>query len=271
MLPRLLVLLLSAAAAAEAASQFRARQRRRMPATTSTSEQRLSSSGLPLPTPEQLAWQKGEIMALIHFNMATFFQVSLEATEGWDAVPRPLPGDVLSRPSLPHHSLSHLLPPHQNGDPGCTPQNWVGDNGSGNPNSFAPTNLNISQWADLMLDLGINEAVMTAKHGCGFLLWPTNVTLPNGQGPYTYHVNSTYGNLFSDFAQTMQANGIGHGAYFSLTNNFYANALDHQVQPGPLLPGQVNVTQDQFLDLCVDLLTELWCGPTANGNFTEIW
>ncbi len=82
MLPRLLVFVLAAAAAAEAASQFRARQRRRMPATTSTSEQRLSSSGLPLPTPEQLAWQKGEIMALIHFNMATFFQVSLEATYG---------------------------------------------------------------------------------------------------------------------------------------------------------------------------------------------
>ena len=29
---------------------------------------------LPLPTPEQLAWQKGEIMALVHFNMATFFR-----------------------------------------------------------------------------------------------------------------------------------------------------------------------------------------------------
>ena len=27
---------------------------------------------LPLPTAPQLAWQKNEIMALIHFNMATF-------------------------------------------------------------------------------------------------------------------------------------------------------------------------------------------------------
>ena len=30
---------------------------------------------LPLPTAPQLAWQKNEIMALIHFNMATFFKV----------------------------------------------------------------------------------------------------------------------------------------------------------------------------------------------------
>ena len=28
---------------------------------------------LPIPTPQQLAWQQNEIMALIHFNMATFF------------------------------------------------------------------------------------------------------------------------------------------------------------------------------------------------------
>ena len=29
---------------------------------------------LPLPTAQQLAWQSNEIMALIHFNMATFFR-----------------------------------------------------------------------------------------------------------------------------------------------------------------------------------------------------
>ena len=27
---------------------------------------------------------------------------------------------------------------------------------------------------------GAGHAVLTAKHGCGFLLWPTNVTLPGG-------------------------------------------------------------------------------------------
>ena len=29
---------------------------------------------VPVPTAAQLEWQKNEIMALIHFNMATFFR-----------------------------------------------------------------------------------------------------------------------------------------------------------------------------------------------------
>ena len=84
-------------------------------------------------------------MALIHFNMATFFH---------------------------------------NGDPGCNAANW---NSSMNPASFAPTKLNVSQWIVSMQALGVKEAVLTAKHGCGFLLWPTATTLPDGS-PYTYHV-----------------------------------------------------------------------------------
>jgi hypothetical protein len=34
----------------------------------------LATAALPLPTAPQLAYQRGEIMALCHFNMATFFQ-----------------------------------------------------------------------------------------------------------------------------------------------------------------------------------------------------
>ena len=35
--------------------------------------------------------------------------------------------------------------------------------------------------------LGANIAVLTAKHGCGFALWPTKATLPDGS-PYGYNV-----------------------------------------------------------------------------------
>lgn len=93
-------------------------------------------------------------MALVHFNMATFFR---------------------------------------NGDPGCDASNWLGSSGSSNPASFAPTHLNVSQWVESMVALGATEAVLTAKHGCGFYLWPTNVTLPNGTR-YPYRVvNDLYG------------------------------------------------------------------------------
>ena len=76
---------------------------------------------VPQPTAPQLAWQRNEIMALIHFNMATFFQ---------------------------------------NGDPGCNAANWAQ---SQKPSSFAPAHLNVSNWIASMRDLGVKEAVLTAK------------------------------------------------------------------------------------------------------------
>ena len=98
----------------------------------------LAAGSIPQPTAPQLAWQKGEIMALVHFNMATFFR---------------------------------------NGDPGCDAGNW---NESQKPSSFAPTELDTDNWAEAMTALGVHEAVLTAKHGCGFCLWPTKATLPDG-------------------------------------------------------------------------------------------
>ena len=80
---------------------------------------------VPLPTQPQLAWQKNEIMALVHFNMATFFH---------------------------------------NGDPGCNAANW---NESQHPASFAPNQLNVSNWIVSMKALGVKEAVLTAKHDAG--------------------------------------------------------------------------------------------------------
>eukprot|EP01052_Picozoa_sp_SAG31_P016447 SAG31_NODE_1091_length_9958_cov_10.108429_3_plen_379_part_00 len=43
-----------------------------------------STAKLPKPTPEQLAWQQGEIMALIHFNMATYFGESGCTSANWN-------------------------------------------------------------------------------------------------------------------------------------------------------------------------------------------
>lgn len=63
-------------------------------------------------------------MALIHFNMATFFE---------------------------------------DGDPGCNAGNWPGPTGSGNPASFNPTALNVSQWVDSMVAIHATEAVLTGK------------------------------------------------------------------------------------------------------------
>ena len=118
-----------------------------------------------------------------------------------------------------------------------------------------------------MKAIGATYAVITAKHGCGFLLWPTKVALPSGR-PYTYHVPEQM-NVLKEFVAALSAAGIGHGFYFSLTNNFYLNTLGHTTKPSStLLPGQELVTQEQYENISIALMTELW---TEFGALQEIW
>ena len=140
-----------------------------------------AAGGLPIPTPQQLRYQ-GSMNALIHFGMATFFH---------------------------------------DGDPGCDSQNWLGCDSNGgcnasDPRSFNPTKLNVSNWVDSFKAVGVTSAVLTAKHGCGFLAWETKTTLPDGS-PYRYHVQPQFP-VLKNFVAAMQQNGIGYGFYYSLTN-----------------------------------------------------
>lgn len=183
---------------------------------------------VPLPTAAQLDYQRQELVGLTHFNMATFFE---------------------------------------DGDPACNAQNWAR---SQKPSSFAPTSLNISNWIDSYRAVGVKSVILTAKHGCGFLLWPTNVTLPDGSN-YGYHVGGKGGlgiDIVKMFAEAMQAEGLPHSFYYSLKDSFYLNAIGDQVKGGHVLPGQVNVTQEQFEDISVAAVSELW---SRFGRLSEIW
>jgi alpha-L-fucosidase len=228
---------------------------------------------MPVPTAAQLKYQ-GEISALIHFGMATFFH---------------------------------------DGDPGCDAKNWHGcdTNGglttcnSSDVSSFAPTNLNVSAWIDSFQALGATSAVLTAKHGCGFLAWKTNTTLPDGK-PYRYHVPDHLP-VLEQFVAATTAAGIGHGFYYSLTNNYYLkcacaavppqlhalvltralslfyrspqpradtaeclrSAAGHNAKPkSTALPGQAPVTQAEYEAIQLSQVKELW---TAFGPLTEVW
>ena len=52
--------------------------------------------------------------------------------------------------------------------------------------------------------------------------------------------------------------GAATSFYYSLKDSFYLNAIGDQVRGGHLLPGQVNVTQEQFEDISVAAVSELW-------------
>lgn len=161
----------------------------------------VGATGPLSPTGPQLRYQSDEIVALIHFNMATFFR---------------------------------------NGDPGCDTSNWAE---SSKPSSFDPSALDTDNWAASILDLGAKASVLTAKHGCGFAIWPTNATLPNGQR-YPYRVGQEQ-DVLSMYAASMRAHGIGHGFYYSLTNNFFLNVCGHKAGACVAKPvaGQVGAVQ----------------------------
>jgi len=196
------------------------------------------AASLPLPTPPQVWYQQGEIHALIHFNMATFAK---------------------------------------DGDPGCSAENWnqkasYAAGLTSNPATFAPSQLNTSQWSDIMLALGAKGAILTAKHGCGHLLWPTKTKLPNGSTyPYAVGTSKSFikGDVLAMFQASMSSAGIKHGFYYSLTNNFFLNVGDHKAHASPTpLPGQQNVTQTEFETIALGQVKELW---TNYGELGEIW
>lgn len=83
-----------------------------------------------------------------------------------------------------------------NGDPCCDPTNWnvkapYATGLTSDPRTFNPVKLNTTQWMDSITALGANIAILTAKHGCGFTIWPTKSTLPDGS-PYGYDVSPCF-------------------------------------------------------------------------------
>ena len=158
----------------------------------------LTVQGLPLPTEAQLRYTRGEITALIHFNMATFFQNGAPRLNPWHHPPFVL--------TLYHSCCS-------TGDPGCTPANW---GRSRYPASFNPTLLDTDNWVESIQALGASAAVLTAKHGCGFCLWPTKAKLPNGT-TYGYSVGGPGGigvDVLKMFQDSCNKAGLGHGFYY---------------------------------------------------------
>ena len=71
------------------------------------------------------------------------------------------------------------------------------------------------------------------------------------------------------YVDEMTKAGLPHSFYYSLKDSFYLNANGDNVQPAArLLPGQMNVTQEQFEDISVAAVTELW---SRYGSLAEIW
>ena len=66
-----------------------------------------------------------------------------------------------------------------------------------------------------------------------------------------------------EFVNSCIRKGVQPAVYYSLNHNWYLNAASSVVQPGPLKPGQVSVTQKQYEAIALAQYTAL----TLTGAF----
>ncbi len=128
------------------------------------------------------------------------------------------------------------------------------------PMTFNPTELNTDQWIETAKKMGAKYAVLTAKHGSGFTLWPTKTHEYNvSHCPY----KDGKGDIVAEFVNSCRKYGIRPGIYANMSTNGYL-WVDN---PGLVQPGSP-ITQAEYADIVRRQLTELW---TNYGELFEVW
>jgi alpha-L-fucosidase len=91
-----------------------------------------------------------------------------------------------------------------------TDREWGG--GDESPTVFAPTDLEVSQWARIAKSVGMRGLILTAKHHDGFCLWPTEHSEHSiKSSPY----QGGRGDLVGELADACRAAGLKFGVYLS--------------------------------------------------------
>eukprot|EP01060_Flectonema_neradi_P003842 TRINITY_DN12502_c0_g1_i1.p1 TRINITY_DN12502_c0_g1~~TRINITY_DN12502_c0_g1_i1.p1 ORF type:complete len:537 (+),score=80.63 TRINITY_DN12502_c0_g1_i1:58-1668(+) len=195
------------------------------------------ASGVPVPTGAQLEWYRDEVTAIGHFNMGTFQACGI--------------GGIRMEGRGPLRENGVQLPP---------------------PETFAPTNVNVTQWTEALGSFGVKHAVLVVSHGCGFNTFPSDTSFPEFNFTWSYSVkNSPWMNGKGDiarlFVDACKKYGIKPGFYHGIVNNAFLNVVKGIVQPNPQ-PGQANITQEQYVQVVTQNLRQLW---TNYGQLAEVW
>jgi alpha-L-fucosidase len=94
--------------------------------------------------------------------------------------------------------------------------------GTEDPDIFNPTALDTDQWARTLRDTGFKQAILTAKHHDGFLLYPTRYSRHSVK--YSSWQNGG-GDVFRSFVTSARKYGLKVGFYLSPSDL-------HEAQPG---------------------------------------
>jgi len=125
---------------------------------------------------------------------------------------------------------------------------------------FDPKKLDTDQWIRSAKALGAKYAVLVAKHGTGFSLWPTKA--------HEYSVKSSpykngQGDIVKEFFESCKKYDVRPGLYCSASFNQYFSVEN----PGRVIDGNPE-KQKEYNEMVLQQLTELW---TDYGKIFEIW
>jgi alpha-L-fucosidase len=122
-------------------------------------------------------------------------------------------------------------------------------------NVFDPSKLNTDQCVKTAKSAGAKYAVLVAKHGTGFALWPTKAN--------SYNVSNTpwqngNGDIVASFIKSCKKYGIKPGVYYSVNSNKYYEAENLKSDSARKAYNKAVLEQEK----------ELW---TNYGKWFEIW
>ncbi|MDR3625625.1 MAG: alpha-L-fucosidase [Ignavibacteriaceae bacterium] len=123
---------------------------------------------------------------------------------------------------------------------------------------FNPSKLNTDQWIKAAKAAGATYAILVAKHGTGFSLWPTKA--------HPYNISNTpfkngKGDVAASFIKSCKKYGLRYGFYCSTNSNTYYGVHDNPF----ILSGDALL---RYNNMVLHQLTELW---TNYGKLFEIW
>lgn len=120
---------------------------------------------------------------------------------------------------------------------------------------FHPSKLNTDQWIAAAKSAGAKYAVLVAKHGTGFSLWPTKANdYTIGHTPW----KNGHGDVVADFIKSCKKYGIRPGIYYSVNSSTLYEAGS----------SMTDSARRAYNKIVLEQLTELW---THYGKLFEIW
>jgi alpha-L-fucosidase len=150
--------------------------------------------------------------------------------------------------------------------------------GTEDPNIFQPTGLNTDEWASDLKKNGFKEAILTAKHHDGFLLFPSKAS---NFGVASSSWNNHQGDVVKNFTASMHNAGLKAGLYLSPADlhenqpgGRYANGSAFKTVTIPSDPSEIvngvtfTFSADDYNAYYENTLYELL---TRYGSIDEIW